>query len=87
MSTRTADHGGPRPAVVSSAISPAERAILSLLLVDAGAFRTAEEIARHTGICVPLVRQSLGSLTFLGHLGEGWYVTDAGRDALAEAAP
>ena len=68
-------------------VGPTCRAILSLLLVDPGAFRTADEIARHNGLSVLAVRQALGILTFYGHVGEGWYVTDTGRESLAEAAP
>lgn len=89
MSLRIADQGGLRPAVVRSepAISSAEHTILSLLLVDAGAFRTAREIARHTALPVAEIKAAIGRLFLLGFLNSALLVTDTGRDALARQAP
>lgn len=68
-------------------IDPQAREILSLLLVDPGAFSSAEQISRHAQIDVLQVRRALSALVFLGCLTYGWVVTDAGRETLEEVAP
>lgn len=68
-------------------VDPLAREILSLLLVDPGAFSSAEQISRHAQLSVPQVRQALGALVFLGCLTYGWVVTDAGRETLGEMSP
>jgi predicted DNA-binding transcriptional regulator len=86
----------------STTVSNEERAILELLIADADAFGSVGEIARQLNLSPLTAIRAVHRMREVGLLRESWdkrpgatgsvympswHPTDAGRDALADAAP